>query len=239
MRAFVRDELLARYTILEAENGQLGLEQARQAQPDLVLSDVMMPVMNGVELCRQLKADPETSHLPVILLTARGSQEHQLEGLDSGADDYIPKPFSLPILLARVRNLLAARQQLRERFGQEITAVDPAELTVNPLDEQVLQQAIEAVEAQLDNDEFSVEDLAATLSMSSRTLRYKLKALVDQSPQVFIRTLRLKHAAQRLRTSTDTIAEVAAQVGFLEPTHFSRGFKQQFGMSPSQYRKGE
>lgn len=239
VRAFVRDELLARYTILEAKNGQLGLEQARQAQPDLVLSDVMMPVMNGVELCRQLKADPETSHLPVILLTARGSQEHQLEGLDSGADDYIPKPFSLPILLARVRNLLAARQQLRERFGQEITAVDPAELTVNPLDEQVLQQAIEAVEAQLDNDEFGVEDLAAALSISSRTLRYKLKALVDQSPQVFIRTLRLKHAAQRLRTSTDTIAEVAAQVGFLEPTHFSRGFKQQFGMSPSQYRKGE
>jgi signal transduction histidine kinase/DNA-binding response OmpR family regulator len=239
VRAFVRDELLARYTILEAENGQLGLEQARQAQPDLVLSDVMMPVMNGVELCRQLKADPETSHLPVILLTARGSQEHQLEGLDSGADDYIPKPFSLPILLARVRNLLAARQQLRERFGQEITAVEPAELTVNPLDEQVLQQAIEAVEAQLDNDEFSVEDLAATLSMSSRTLRYKLKALVDQSPQVFIRTLRLKHAAQQLRTSSDTIAEIAAQVGFLEPTHFSRGFKQQFGMTPSQYRKGE
>lgn len=236
VRAFVRGELQSRYTVLEAENGQLGLEQARQAQPDLVLTDVMMPVMNGVELCRQLKADRETSHLPVILLTARGSQEHQLEGLDSGADDYIAKPFSMPILLARVRNLLAARQQLRERFGQESTTVEAAELTANPLDEKLLQQAIEAVENEMDNFEFGVEDLATELSMSSRTLRYKLKALVDQSPQTFIRTLRLKHAGQLLRESTDPVSEIAAQVGFLEPTHFSRAFKQQFRVSPSQYR---
>ena len=239
VRAFVRGELQSRYTVLEAENGQLGLEQARQAQPDLVLSDVMMPVMNGVELCRQLKADPETSHLPVILLTARGSQEHQLEGLDSGADDYIAKPFSMPILLARLRNLLAARQQLRERFGQESTTVEAAELTTNPFDEKLLNQAMEVVENEMDNLEFGVEDLAAALSMSSRTLRYKLKALVDQSPQTFIRTLRLKHAAQLLRESTDPVSDIAAQVGFLEPTHFSRAFKQQFGVSPTQYRSVE
>ena len=199
----------------------------------------MMPVMNGVELCRQLKADPETSHLPVILLTARGSQEHQLEGLDSGADDYIAKPFSMPILLARLRNLLAARQQLRERFGQESTTVEAAELTTNPFDEKLLNQAMEVVENEMDNLEFGVEDLAAALSMSSRTLRYKLKALVDQSPQTFIRTLRLKHAAQLLRESTDPVSDIAAQVGFLEPTHFSRAFKQQFGVSPTQYRSVE
>lgn len=236
VRAFVRGELRSRYTVLEAENGQQGLEQARQAQPDLVLSDVMMPVMNGVELCRQLKADRETSHLPVILLTARGSQEHQLEGLDSGADDYIAKPFSMPILLARVRNLLAARQQLRERFGQEVTTVEAAELTTNRFDEKLLNQAMEVVGNEMDNFEFGVEDLATALGMSSRTLRYKLKALVDQSPQTFIRTLRLKHAGQLLRESTDPVSEIAAQVGFLEPTHFSRAFKQQFRVSPTQYR---
>ena len=236
VRAFVRGELQAHYRLIEAENGQLGLEQAKQAQPDLVLSDVMMPVMSGVELCRQLKADPETSHLPVILLTARGSQEHQLEGLDSGADDYIAKPFSVSLLLARVRNLLAARQHMRERFSREIITVEPSEITVNPLDEQLLQQAIQAVEDHMDDFEFGVEAFSAAVNVASRTLRYKLKALVDQSPQVFIRTLRFKRAAQLLRESNDPVADIAARVGYLEPTNFSRGFKQQFGASPSEYR---
>ena len=171
-----------------------------------------------------------------MMLTARGSQEHQLEGLKIGADDYIAKPFSMPILKMRIHNRLEMRRKLRQRFGREIS-VEPREITVNSVDEKFLQRAIDVVEEHMDDFEFDVEALASDLNMVGRTLRRKLRAMLDQSPAEFIRILRLKRAAQLLQASGGNISEIAAQAGFLEPTNFSRGFKSQFGVSPSEYRK--
>ena len=238
MRAFIRLELEDSYTILEAENGQLGLDLARAETPDLVLSDVMMPVLDGMAMCRQLKEDAAICHIPVILLTARGSEENQLEGLERGADDYISKPFHMPILQARIRNMLESRRLLRERFGSEPASVEPSAVTVTSMDEIFLKRAIETMENHMRDEEFNVEALAAALHMSRSALYLKLKALVGQTPQAFMRTLRLKRGAQLLRNGAGSIGEIAAEVGFWEPTHFSRGFKKQFGMSPSQYRDG-
>jgi len=143
----------------------------------------------------------------------------------------------MPILLARIHNLLAARRKLRERFSREIITVEPGEITVNPVDHDFLQRAIGVVEDHMDDVEFSVKALASELHMADRTLRRKLSAMVDQSPAEFIRILRLKRAARLLKESGGNISDIAAQVGFLEPTHFSRGFKSQFGMSPTEFRK--
>ena len=238
VRAFIRLELEDNYTILEAENGQLGLDLARAETPDLVLSDVMMPVLDGMAMCRQLKEDAAICHIPVILLTARSSQGNQLEGLERGADDYISKPFHMPILQARIRNMLESRRLLRERFSREPATVEPSEVTVTSMDEVFLKRAIETMEDNMREEEFNVEAFAAALHMSRSALYLKLKALVDQTPQAFMRTMRLKRGAQLLRDGAGSISEIAAEVGFLEPTHFSRGFKKQFGMSPSQYRDG-
>jgi signal transduction histidine kinase/DNA-binding response OmpR family regulator len=237
VRAFIRLELVESYTIHEAENGQLGLDAAREYSPDLVLSDVMMPVLDGMAMCRQLKADAAICHIPVILLTARSSEGNQLEGLERGADDYISKPFHMPILQARIRNMLESRRLLRERFGREPASVEPSEVTLTSIDEVFLKRAIEAMEDNMREEEFNVESLAAALYMSRSALYLKLKALVDQTPQAFMRTMRLKRGAQLLRDGAGSISEIAAEVGFLEPTHFSRGFKRQFGMTPSQYRE--
>lgn len=236
VRSYVRLELNGIYELLEAENGKLGLQRALETAPDLVLSDVMMPEMNGIDLCTQLKQDERTSHIPVILLTARGSVEHRIEGLETGADDYVAKPFSMPLLQARIQNLLDSRQRLRERFSREIK-VEPGAITVTTTDELLLRRAIEVVEENMGNCEFSVVDFVSKMKMARSTLFVKLQALVDQSPQEFIRTLRLKRAQQLLAQSTDTIAEIAFQVGFLEPTNFSRSFKKQFNLSPSAFRE--
>ena len=238
LRAFIRLELEDSYTILEAENGQLGLEVAREHAPDLVLSDVMMPVLDGMAMCRLLKEDAAICHIPVILLTARGSEENQLEGLERGADDYISKPFHMPILQARIRNMLESRRLLRERFSRGPATVEPSEVTVTSVDEVFLKRAIETMEDHMRDEAFNVEAFAVALHMSRSALYLKLKALVGQTPQAFMRTIRLKRGAQLLRDGAGSISEIAAEVGFWEPTHFSRGFKKQFGMSPSQYRDG-
>lgn len=236
VRSFLRLELNKTYRILEAENGQAGLDLALKAMPDLIVTDVMMPVMDGVEFCRQIKTDEKISHIPVIMLTARGSLEHQLDGLETGADDYVTKPFSAPLLTARIHNLLESRQRLRERFGREIS-IEPSAITVTSADDLFLQRAIGLVEDSMGDVDFCVKEFAKKMGMDRNTLRLKLKALVDQSPQAFIRILRLKRAKQLLEQGSDPVAEVAFQVGFMEPTNFSRSFKTQFGISPSTCRK--
>ena len=239
VREVVCEELEATYRVREAENGREALEMARETPPDLVITDIMMPEMDGLELCKRLKSGELTSHIPVIMLTSRGSVENQLEGLETGADDYVSKPFHMPILVARIHNLLAARQNMRERFSGQELVVEPAEITVVSSDEQLLQRAIGVVEEHMDDVDFCVEAFSAAMHMSRSALYLKLKGLVGQTPQEFIRTLRLKRAAQLLAESTDNMSEIAAQVGWLEPTHFSRAFKNQFGCSPSEYRKNE
>lgn len=237
MRNYIHNHLSDLYQISEAEDGREGLEKALAMMPDLIISDVMMPRMDGYQLCDALKKDARTSHVPVILLTAKSSSDSKIEGLELGADDYLVKPFVAKELLARVKNLIEQRQLLRQRFSKEIIKVAPSEITVTPVDERFLKKAIEIVEERMADEEFSVELLSREIGMSRMQLHRKLKALTDQSPSMFIRTLRLKRAAQLLQQHSGNISEVAYDVGFNNLSYFAKAFREQFGMLPKEYEK--
>ncbi len=234
MRLYAGSILAEDYRLVEAGDGQEALAVVRQAWPDLIISDIMMPVMDGLALCQALKTDENTSHIPVILLTAKGSEEAQVTGLETGADDYIIKPFSSAVLLARVGNLLESRRRLRERF-RRATILDPKEITVTSADEQFLRKAMDIIDENMDDYEFAVDAFAGKISMSRSSLYRKVKALTGQSPSVFIRSVRLKRAAAILKTGQFTVSEIAYQVGFLDMSYFGACFKDQFRCTPSQY----
>jgi ligand-binding sensor domain-containing protein/signal transduction histidine kinase/DNA-binding response OmpR family regulator len=233
-RFYLKDNLNDRYIIIEAANGKEGIQQAVTHLPDLIVSDVMMPEMDGIELCRLLKTNPKTSHIPVILLTARMSEDMKQEGFETGADDYITKPFSFEILEARMNNLIMQRERLKLSF-QKFFRIEPGEIGITSLDEKLMTRALDMVEKHLGDSDFSVEKLSRELGMSRVHLYKKLTALTGKTPIEFIRIMRLKRAAQYLEKSQMTIAEVAFEVGFNDPRYFSRYFKAEFGMLPSQY----
>lgn len=236
MRRYLRNSLNPDFEIVEAENGEAGFQVACKKTPDLIVSDVMMPVMDGFALCEKLKTDQRTSHIPVILLTARAGQEDKLEGLEIGADDYLTKPFDARELQVRVKNLIAQRQRLRERFSREIT-VQPKDITVTSIDEKFLQQALDTVEENISDSDFQIDQFCRAIGMSRSTLNRKLRALTGLSTNVFIRTLRLKRAAQLLEKKSATIVEIAYEVGFNNPSYFAECFREQFGKSPSEWGK--
>lgn len=236
MRRYLRNSLIPDFEIVEAENGEAGYQVACKKTPDLIVSDVMMPIMDGFALCAKLKTDQRTSHIPVILLTARAGQEDKLEGLETGADDYLTKPFDARELQIRVKNLIAQRQRLRERFSREIT-VQPKDITVTSIDEKFLQQALDIVEENMSDDDFQIDQFCRAIGMSRSTLNRKLRALTGLSTNVFIRTLRLKRAAQLLEKKSATIVEIAYEVGFNNPSYFAECFRQQFGKPPSEWGK--
>lgn len=232
-RFYLKDNLQLEYTVLEARHGKEGLAQAEKHKPDLVVSDIMMPEMDGVALCQHIRTSPSIAHTPVILLTARTSNEQQLQGYDVGANDYITKPFNFELLAARIKNLLALPRPSREE--PQHLPVKASQLQITPLDEQFIQNAIKYVEAELSSPEFSVEVLSQHLGMSRANLYKKILALTGKSPLEFIRTIRMQQAAQLLEKSQLTVAEVAYQVGFNNPKYFSRYFKEAFNMLPSAY----
>ncbi len=234
VRAYLRSHLSAHYRITEAKDGIDGLEKARQLSPKLVLVDVMMPRMDGYAFCRTLKSSDDLGHVPVILLTAKASQESKVEGLDTGADDYIYKPFSMSELLVRIENLIEVRRALRERFSKEVV-VRPSGVTVPSEDAVFVDRVRKATEAELSNSEFTVEMLAEAVGVSTRTLYRKIKAATRLSPGGFIRTMRLQRAAQLLVQDAGNISSVAHAVGFKDADYFSRLFRQVFGQSPSEY----
>jgi len=234
LRFYLKDNLKGLYRIEEAANGMEGWEKIKHLNPDLVVSDIMMPLMDGVELARKIKTETLTAHIPVILLTAMGSEEKQLEGLQVGVNDYITKPFAFEILASRIRNLLAQQKLLQKRFQKQIE-VNPAEVTITSVDEKFLQQALKHVEDHIDRPEFSVEDLSRDLHMNRVTLYRKILSLTGKTPIEFIRSIRLKRAAQLLEKSGKTVAEIAYEVGFNNPRHFAKFFKEEFKVTPSQY----
>jgi signal transduction histidine kinase/ligand-binding sensor domain-containing protein/DNA-binding response OmpR family regulator len=234
IRFYLKDNLRRNYTVYEAVNGAEGWEKTKKHQPDLVVSDVMMPVMDGMELCRHIKNDKQTSHIPVILLTARSAAEPKLEAFQVGANDYVTKPFSFEMLQSRIRNLLAQQEAMRRLFQKQIE-VNPSEISITSVDEQFIRQSIDTVEQHISNPEFSVEDLSRALHMSRVALYKKLLALTGKSPLDFIKTIRLKRAAQLLEKSQFTISEIAYEVGFNNPKYFARTFKKEFGVLPSEY----
>jgi len=234
MRHYVGSILKQEYQLIEAANGQQGLRLAHQNIPDLIISDIMMPEMDGIELCRLLKNDEDTSHIPIILLTAKGSEAAHVEGLKTGADDYIVKPFSQAVLQARLANLLESRRRSQEHFQKEPSMSLP-QITSNPVDEKFLRRAVKTVEANMADYDYAMESFSSHMHMSRSTLYRKIKAVTGQSPSVFIRTIRLKHAAELLKTGQYNVSEVAYQVGFMEMTYFGRCFKKQFQCTPSEY----
>lgn len=220
------------YQVIVTFNGEEALAAANDAIPDLVLSDMMMPKMDGFTLCEEIRKNEATSHIPFILLTARSSVESRLAGLELGADDYITKPFHVVELQTRIKNLLQQRNNLKKRYQQEFK-VAPKDITVTSTDEKFLTKVLEAVEKNLANPAFSVEQLSEEVGMSRKNLHRKLVALVDQSPNEFIRIFRLKTAMQLLEQQSGTVKEVAFGVGFNNLSYFAKCFKEQFGMSPT------
>ncbi len=231
---FMANCLKHRFTVYEAEHGRQALEVLSEHDISLVISDVRMPVMDGLELCNRIKDDIRYSHIPVILLTARTAQEHILEGLQEGADDYITKPFNLDILLLRIDKLLQWSRNNHRQFGK--VEVSPSQITVSNMDEKLIERAIQIVESHMDNTEFSVEDLSAAVGMSRGHLYKKLTAITGKSPVEFIRILRIKRGKQLLEQSHENVSQIAYQVG-LSPKQFAKYFKEEFGCSPSEYNK--
>ena len=235
LRSYIRQQLQGQYRVLEAADGATGVELAREAIPDLVISDVMMPKMDGYDLCRAIKTDAKTSHIPIILLTARAEQQDKLEGLQTGADAYLTKPFDADELLVRVRNLIDIRRKLRERFSTA-TTITPREVASNSLDQQFLENVIDSIETHLGEEDFGIDTLCREVAMSERQLRRKLRALINQSPARFIRTYRLQRANRLLQQGAGTVSDIAFQVGFGSTAYFSKCFREQFGVTPSEMK---
>ncbi|MEO7989174.1 MAG: two-component regulator propeller domain-containing protein [Chryseolinea sp.] len=237
-RFYLKDNLKLTYDIIEARDGQEGFKKAVTHFPDLIVSDVMMPEMNGLELCRKIKSDQRVSHIPIILLTARTSEEQRLEGFEIGADDYINKPFNFELLESRIRNLIAQRKKLHVSLSKQ-AGVKASELNITSLDEKFIQNAIRYVEENVSNADYSVEDLGRALGISRAHFYKKIVALTGKSPLEFMRAIRLQQASQLLEKSQLTVAEVAYKVGFNNPKYFAKYFKEMYHVLPSAYAAGK
>jgi signal transduction histidine kinase/ligand-binding sensor domain-containing protein/DNA-binding response OmpR family regulator len=234
MRQFIKNNLERRYRILEAGDGKEGYKLAIEKIPDLIVSDVIMPAMGGIELCEKLKKNVLTSHIPIVLLTALSSVSDQIKGLETGADDYISKPFNLILLNIRIDNLIRLRQSMRERFGKEIET-DSKDFTMNTRDQEFLDKAIRIVKEKITDPDLDVGNLSQEIGMSRMHLHRKLTSLTDQTPGEFIRTIRLKESARLLAENKFSVSEIAYRVGFSAPSYFTTCFGRQFGISPTEY----
>lgn len=237
-RYFMIDTLKNDFSVIDATNGKEAWEKIIASSPDIIISDVMMPEMDGYELCAKVKNDLRTSHIPIILLTAHTAKEQELHGLETGADDYITKPFHFDILLLRINKMLELRSYRQKKFKNQME-IQPAEITITPLDEKLIKQAIKLVEAHIADSEFSVERLSKELGISRVHLYKKMISITGKSPIEFIRIIRLKRAVQLLRESQLQISEIAYQVGFNNPKNFSKYFKEEFDVLPSQYQRDQ
>ena len=234
VRKFIADHFNSGYKISEAKNGEEGWQLALDLIPDIIISDILMPVSDGYELCKRIKNDERTSHIPVILLTALHSREHELKGLNTGADDFITKPFDLSVLQAKVENLLSIRESLRHKFSGTVI-LEPKNVVISSPDERFLQKAIEVIESNISDSELDIESFSVKVGVSRMQLYRKLHALTDMTVKEFIRHIRLKRAAQMLVQEKMNVSEVAYEVGFKDLSHFRKCFKREFGVSASEY----
>ena len=231
---FLEHELNEKYMIIKAFNGQEALEILKENAVQLVISDVMMPVMDGFELCRIIKTNFDYSHIPVILLTAKNTLQSKIEGLELGADAYIEKPFSPEYLQVQIANLLTNRNKIKEYFASS-PLVHIKSMAYSKADEQFLEKINESIFKNLEDTELDVEKLAKLMNMSKPTLYRKIKSLSDLSPNELINITRLKKAAELLVEGNYKIYEVADMVGYASQTNFGRNFLKQFGMTPTDY----
>ena len=234
MRHFIQTELNDEYHIDEACDGEEGVEKAFEHLPDLIITDWMMPKMNGMELCKKLKNDIRTSHIPIILLTAKGNEESTIEGYETQADDYVTKPFNMKILKAKIKSLLLNREQLKKLFVRRLD-IEPLELSVNAVDEDFITKILKIVKDNLENENFNIQEFAREMGMSRSDFYRKFKALTGQNPLDFVLIYRLKQSLELLKQNKYTITEISYKVGFMNPKYFGRRFKTQFGMTPTEY----
>ena len=240
IREYISDTFSEDFEVVTAEDGRKGLEKALTIIPDLVISDIMMPGMDGVELCKKLKQDVCTSHIPIILLTAKDSMQDKEYGYTVGADSYLTKPFSASLLRSRVNNLLESRKQLAVLFsGNKNTVIkqEPVSNTLNKLDNEFINKVTQYIEADLSSDKIDVTYLSDKMCMSASTLYRKMKALTNMSTNEYIRKVKLQNAVKLLLEGESKISEIAYKVGFNNVVYFRQCFKDEYGVSPSEYVK--
>ncbi|AGC75463.1 signal transduction histidine kinase [Nonlabens dokdonensis] len=236
LRSFMAQLLKQHYNVLEADNGEEAFKIAVNNHPDIIVSDVVMPKMVGTELCSKIKEDVRTSHIPVVLLTSRSSLIYKLEGLESGADDYLSKPFDVNELQLRVKNLLSYKERLKEKFSAK-DLFTPEEVSVSSVEDELMKKAIQIVEDNIPNDQFDIPTFCSELGVSRTMLFIKIKAWTNFTPNDFIQHFRMKRAAQLLELGTLNISEVSYKVGFRNPKYFSKCFQKAYGETPSVYAK--
>ncbi|MDR0866378.1 MAG: response regulator [Candidatus Symbiothrix sp.] len=232
MREYLTEKLSKEYQVISVTDGAQLLDMAIELNPDIIISDILMPVLRGDEVCRILKSSIETSHIPFILLSALREKENVILGLEAGANDYITKPFEFGILDSRIHNILQNRKQLRKMALSTKPNLEEMEY-VNQLDKKFLNNAIQIIEKELGNPGFSINEFCQKLAMSRTSVYNKMKTLTDQAPNDFIRIIRLNKSKELLKSKIYTITEVSDRVGFSDPKYFSTSFKKQFGISPS------
>jgi len=235
---YLKSELEKDYTVYAYINGKEAWDNIHAVMPDLVLSDIMMPKMTGIELCQEIKKEEKTSHIPVILLTAKGSHDNKVEGLESGADDYIKKPFRLEEVKARIKNVIQIRQNLQAKYSNELL-LEGNVLKSGSLDEQFIQKAMTVVEKFIEDPEFDNKKFCKEMGYGKTQLYTKLKALTNMSPNEFVRLIRLRKAAALIKQKNVNVSEVAYMVGYSSRSYFSTSFKEVYGVSPKEYQNGE
>ncbi|MEC3907029.1 two-component regulator propeller domain-containing protein [Tamlana sp. 2201CG12-4] len=236
LRPFIKDFLNKQYNVVEAENGRIGMEMALKHLPDLIISDIVMPEMVGTELCKNIKENIKISHIPVILLTSRSSLDYKIEGFESGADDYISKPFNLKEFSLRVNNILESTKRIKQKF-LSTNYFKPADITISSLDEHLLKKAFNIVEDNISNDQFNIAMFCSELGVSRTMLFTKIRAWTNFTPNEFIHEIRMKCATQLLEESNANISQIGYKVGFKDPKYFSKCFKKRYGKTPRQFQK--
>lgn len=235
-RTYIRSSLEPTYLVVEARDGKEGIQKAREVIPDLIVSDIMMPETDGFELCRALKNRIDTSHIPIILLTAKAGEEDVLEGLETGADDYITKPFNTKILCARIKNLIELRRHLQQVLDRDMMG-RPVKIPVSKIDKEFIARLKEVIKKNIADPDFNIEQLCEKMAMSQPTLYRKIQALSGESPTDFIRSYRLKRGARLLEEKFGSVLEVAFEVGFSSAAYFTKCFKKKYNCLPSQYHQ--
>ncbi|MBC7888240.1 MAG: response regulator [Ferruginibacter sp.] len=233
-RFYIKDNLRAFYKIIEAPNGKIGWQKALSEHPDLIVTDISMPEMNGIELCQKIRSDQRTSFLPVILLTALTGEDHQLQGLQTGANDYITKPFNFEILLSKIKNQLSQQEKFKKTYQKQVQA-NALEVVTVPVNDSFIQQVLAVIEKNMANPDFSVEQMSRVMCMSRGALYKKMFSLTGKTPLEFIQSIRMQRAAQLLEKGEMTVAEVAYEVGFNNPKYFSKNFKLEYNALPSSF----
>lgn len=236
IQQYLCENLGETYHISKAKNGAEALAIIKEQEVDLILTDVMMPVMDGLQLCKQIKQNLSTCHIPIIILSAKTDLKEQLEGLQVGADDYIPKPFSVAMIAAKIRNLFRTRYRAIEHYSKSLD-IEPEKVALNPMDEELLKKAMSIVENNMDNVEFSTDEFAREMCMSRSNLHLKMKALTGESTNDFIRKIRFNRACKLLKEGKYSVSEISTMVGFNTPSYFATSFKKYFGCLPSEYGK--